>query len=62
MGAFKLYILHNRQSGGKLRPGSSRHQNIYTFFAIQGGRGKFRPGLAKLANRDSEFECQSVHA
>ena len=33
-----------------------------TFFAVRGGWGKFRPGLGKLANRDNEFEFQSVYA
>ena len=62
MCCFKLYILQNRQSWAKFRPGSSRHQNMYIFFAIRGGWGKFRPGPAKLGNRDSEFEFQSVYA
>ena len=62
IGVFKLYILQDRQSWAKFRPGSSRHQNMYTFFAIRGGWGKFGPGLGKLANRDSEFEFQSVYA
>ena len=38
---FKLYILQNRQSWAKFRPGSSIHQNMYTFFAIRGAGGNF---------------------
>ena len=62
IGVFKLYILRNKRSWAKFRLGSSRHQNMYAFFAIRGGWGKFRPGLGKLAKRDSEFEFQSVYA
>ena len=40
IGVFDLYILQKRRSWGKFRPGSSRHQNMYPFFAIRGGLGK----------------------
>ena len=56
------YILQKRRSWGNFRLGSSRHQNMYTFFAIRGGWRKFCLGLGKLARRDSEFEVQSVYA
>ena len=36
---FLPYILPNKQNWAKFRPGSSRHQNMHTFFAIRGGVG-----------------------
>ena len=47
---------------GEISPRSSRRQNMYSFFAIRGEWGKFHTGLGKLANKDSEFEFQSVYA
>ena len=43
IGVFELPNLQKRRSWGKFDPGSSRHQNMYTFFAILGGLEEISP-------------------